>query len=768
VPVTGTFWQATQPISAAALPLPSGAATETTLGRVLTELQGTLTISGTAAVTAVQLPATLGAKTSAASLSVTTATDQFPLVDRTTTGTITTIGNTVEFNSQGTGAVKFVVTGTWTGTLLMEQSVDQTNRIPYGGLPLPISLGQPATAQVTANGTWLLTGSGAQKLRLRATATITGTATITFDGGSSPSLLFANMLDDATYDTANNATTVTLGGGGVFNGVAKDISAVTSLNVFIYSDVPSATDGVEFLFSADNVVWTNAYSATYTDNGNSAHIVLQRRAKYFKLKYTNGVAAQAAFNIQVIYQRVAAQTNMVGVEEVLEPIQSAALSRSILTGKSAASVGTYVNVPVLDRDGLGNFQTAGLATRQIYDQYTVSAFAEQRVSIPYGLADIVQKYGRNARLISSSLTGGGGIADELTMSGFRLSVDGVAASAARARTNEWYRYQTGRGHQILQTVICADAGQANQTRNWGYYDDSDGLMFRLVGTTLNVVRRTSTGESGGTLVTPYEQVVASSSWNVDTLDGTGNAGNPSGTLLDVSKGNIYEIRFQWLGVGTVQFFVNTHLVHQMVHPNTLAYPYMRTATLPLSWEIINNALSTASSFAVICGHVTSESGELPPHTPTVATVAPVTTSAAAEIPILSVRLKTLLNTLGNRTTVVPAHVHTSESAGNRSYVFIRLNPTLTGATFAVATDATSAVEVDTAATATTGGTLLSRFALPGNGDHELNMDNLFKLGARVVRRDAYTGVSDILSVSIQRIAAQNPSVDATIIWDEYQ
>lgn len=36
--VTGTFWQATQPISAAALPLPSGAASETTLGAINTKI----------------------------------------------------------------------------------------------------------------------------------------------------------------------------------------------------------------------------------------------------------------------------------------------------------------------------------------------------------------------------------------------------------------------------------------------------------------------------------------------------------------------------------------------------------------------------------------------------------------------------------------------------------------------------------------------------------------------------------------------------------
>jgi len=58
-PVSGTFWQSTQPVSAASLPLPSGAATST--------LQST--ISG-------QLPASLGAKTTANSMAVTIASDQ--------------------------------------------------------------------------------------------------------------------------------------------------------------------------------------------------------------------------------------------------------------------------------------------------------------------------------------------------------------------------------------------------------------------------------------------------------------------------------------------------------------------------------------------------------------------------------------------------------------------------------------------------------------------------------------------------------------------
>jgi hypothetical protein len=47
VAVTGTFWQATQPISAASLPLPSGAATEATLSTLNGKVPSNLTVSST-------------------------------------------------------------------------------------------------------------------------------------------------------------------------------------------------------------------------------------------------------------------------------------------------------------------------------------------------------------------------------------------------------------------------------------------------------------------------------------------------------------------------------------------------------------------------------------------------------------------------------------------------------------------------------------------------------------------------------------------------
>lgn len=112
LPVTGTFFQATQPVSAAALPLPSGAATEAkqpALGTAGAASADVITIQGVASMTAVKtdgsgvtqpvsaaalplpsgaateatlaaqsakLPATLGQKAMAASMAVALASDQ--------------------------------------------------------------------------------------------------------------------------------------------------------------------------------------------------------------------------------------------------------------------------------------------------------------------------------------------------------------------------------------------------------------------------------------------------------------------------------------------------------------------------------------------------------------------------------------------------------------------------------------------------------------------------------------------------------------------
>lgn len=113
----------TQPVSAASLPLPSGAATETTLSGMSSKL-----------------PATLGQKVSAQSMAVVLSSDSVILPDQYITGQATsTGGNNIFLASAGTGStdatgfksgsVQIVTTAT-TGAMIFEHSNDNINFQP--------------------------------------------------------------------------------------------------------------------------------------------------------------------------------------------------------------------------------------------------------------------------------------------------------------------------------------------------------------------------------------------------------------------------------------------------------------------------------------------------------------------------------------------------------------------------------------------------------------------------------------------------------------
>ena len=103
--VTGTFFQATQPVSLATVPLPTGASTEATLS----------TLSG-------KLP-TLGAKASSGSVSITPATDalfasSYPQSTTATFIAVSTNATGATFNAFGSLACKTLSVMNATGTPL--------------------------------------------------------------------------------------------------------------------------------------------------------------------------------------------------------------------------------------------------------------------------------------------------------------------------------------------------------------------------------------------------------------------------------------------------------------------------------------------------------------------------------------------------------------------------------------------------------------------------------------------------------------------------
>ena len=99
--------------------------------------------------------------------------------DRTASGSITST-QTVSINSQGTSAVNILVTGTWTGTLTFEGSVDGST---WNTLPATNVVTNVISTTTTANGTFEVSSGGYQSVRIRGNSVATGTATIAIDAG---------------------------------------------------------------------------------------------------------------------------------------------------------------------------------------------------------------------------------------------------------------------------------------------------------------------------------------------------------------------------------------------------------------------------------------------------------------------------------------------------------------------------------------------------------------------------------------------------------
>jgi hypothetical protein len=388
------------------------------------------------------------------------------------------------------------------------------------------------------------------------------------------------------------------------------------------------------------------------------------------------------------------------------------------------------------------------------NSYQAAAFGDMRVAAPYTLLDTNFKYDLEHHEWESAVVGGGVVSHLPNESAAKLAVTTANADRARLRTITFFRYQAGKGHRVKMTCVQADTGQANQTRRWGYFDDNDGLFFELTGTSLYVVRRTSTSGS------PVDTQVAKASWSYDPMDGTG----PSGVTLDVTKGNIYEFNFQWLGVGKVRVFVNGFLVHVFDNANTYTVPYIKTAVLPVQGEIINTGASTASYFKIICSSVISEGGMAPPEYTFGAYNTADISVTTTERPLLSIRPAATHNSITNRILLVPKLLIVSSESQRAGYRVV-INTSLTGASYAAA-DADSAAEYDISATAFSGGKTVLRGMIPVGEAKEIYLDSFFHYLGRVLRRSAFDATSDILTVLALNEGAGNTNMRASLTWGE--
>jgi len=323
IPVTGTFFQATQPVSVIALPLPSGAATsanqstEQGLYGALTEtapgsdtassgLNGRLQRIAQRLTSLLALfPSSIGQKVRTDSLSVTLASDQpsIPVTstftDLTASGNITTqnlvpagaatAGSAVEISLNGQGTVNIQVTGTYTGDLNVQGSINGSAFVTINGL---LNVNNSAISVSIASATvgiFQVESAAFSVIRITALAAVTGTAAISLRASNSSALVSletpipagANIIGALTANQSiNNAlingATPLMGNGVTGTGsqrvtIASDNTAIPIAQVSqtgTFQEILNLTNTVQTFTAPANTKWCKVYA----DDTNTVNI----------------------------------------------------------------------------------------------------------------------------------------------------------------------------------------------------------------------------------------------------------------------------------------------------------------------------------------------------------------------------------------------------------------------------------------------------------------------------------------------------------------
>jgi len=284
----------------------------------------------------------------------------------------------------------------------------------------------------------------------------------------------------------------------------------------------------------------------------------------------------------------------------------------------------------------------------------------------------------------------------------RVASGGAAASGDYAiKQSRAVPYYPAHGHRVLVTATFG-AAVANLTRRVGLFDDEDGIFLEQTNSGVQWVVRTFT--SGAAVDTATH---TQANWNLDNLDGDDDAENPSGVTLDLSTRQILVIDLQWLAVGTIRvgFDLGGTLgivwVHSIDHQNTGTLPYIRSATLPVRFEIrATGAVGTVQTLRQICASVISFGMPESPGFPRSAGNGATAVAVNARVPICSIRPQ------NKRVPLIPQGVQLY-AATVATFWELVLNATLGGPTAFNAVDALAHADVDVASTTIANGQVVA-------------------------------------------------------------
>jgi len=166
---------------------------------------------------------------------------------------------------------------------------------------------------------------------------------------------------NGNLSTGNSSTTL-LGIGAIFTGTFEDVKDYASITISVFTDQASATDGLQFDWSHDG---TNVDASTGTTVNISAGraFSIAPRARYFRVKYTNGGTGQGIFRLGTVYHPTGSGLISRPLDQSMDTENYAQQVRAVVDGFDGTNfqhIASKTGIPALTDIGL---VTRGLVYR---------------------------------------------------------------------------------------------------------------------------------------------------------------------------------------------------------------------------------------------------------------------------------------------------------------------------------------------------------------------------------------------------------------------
>lgn len=431
------------------------------------------------------------------------------------------------------------------------------------------------------------------------------------------------------------------------------------------------------------------------------------------------------------------------------------ITNSMLEAYTGTSVGGYCVVRTKKffqyRPGMGAaVRFSGMfsepAANQI--QWIGLGSLENKLSVGYNGTNfgINRRTGGLAELRTLTVTGtdgtGGNAVVTLNGTATNVAITGGTNTNAQAWEISQGTYSGWNAQAVGNTVTFQATSIGSKAGTFSYAGPVDGT---------GTFARTRAGAAD------IDNWVYQADWNIDPLDGTGQ----TGMLLDPQKGNVYQIRYQWLGFGRIVFSVEDPItgnlidVHEIQYANkntspSLLDPSMQIEVVAASLGGTTNVTTSSASMAGMTQGIDQDRG-VSYATRNTATI------STTETPLFTVKVARLF---GSKINFSEIHLKilsfASSSTGNKpGRINVYRGATLSGTPNFNFVDSSSSVLVDKSATGLSGGRLIASFSLPSTGGDTVDLTPL----NQVLNKE------DVLTVAA---VASAGSIDfsAALTWEE--